>query len=208
MLNKNLLSIDLELEQPNCDPECQDSKIDKPKIIQLGYCVFKTQEDDDIQIIESGALYLNYTLGLSNFIKDLTKITDKDLLESNEDALSALKLLGDLIKKYKCDRRIIEWGNYDLDELIQEAKELDEKETNYLIPFFGRTKFNAAMIYCLYRQRNNLNTGSLKASCKWEGLHPLPLRRNGKNKTYHDAEVDAIQTARIFNLCLKKIVKI
>ena len=107
------IAIDLELEQPNTNPQTPDSKTDEEVIIQVGVVVFELAQDEP-RVLHSETIFLHYPLPLSNFIKTLTSITDEQVSNSSHSPFYALERIAILRKDYETSRQIVEWGSGDV----------------------------------------------------------------------------------------------
>lgn len=196
------VSIDLELEQPN-GPQVNDSKSDKPKIIQLGVVAFELDTENPV-ILEQRTFHLRYDKGLSTFIKSLTSINDEDLANPEcEDSLEAINELTQVIKRHNASRRIVEWGSGDLSALREEAGLTIDDAFKLGI---ARNTINVRVLYDLFMIANGLNPkGGLGSAIKRMNLVFQSTTYKGRNKGIHWAEADALNTAVIFNKIMSLI---
>jgi inhibitor of KinA sporulation pathway (predicted exonuclease) len=194
------LALDLEIEQPFTRADTTDSKTDVPKLIQVGIVVFELAPAEPT-ILESQTMNIQYDQPLSQFIKTLTSISDEDVNMATDGARDALRRLSDLRGSYDASRQIVEWGQGDVEFLLQEAESNKDEFTSMF--GFGRSTINVKVLYQLYAMMNGLKRqGGLSASMGKLGLQFKGTKYNGKNKGKHWAEADALNTARIFNkLC-------
>jgi len=196
------IAIDLELEQPKSNHQTPDSRIDKEKIIQLGMVVFET--GDEMKVLHSETMFLHYPYELSSFIKSLTSIKDEEVNFATADAKDALKRLGALMREFKADRRVVEWGSGDIRALIRESGLNDDEIHNLGVA--SRTSFNVKTIFQVFAMANHIKSKSgLSKSMSKLGVSFRNTRYNDKNKGAHWAETDALNTALIFNELLIKM---
>jgi inhibitor of KinA sporulation pathway (predicted exonuclease) len=176
----NRISLDLELEQPKSNTQTPDSLLDVEKIIQVGYVVF---DDQTGEIIKEVCKEVNIFVPLSNFIKKLTGISNKQISDGT-DLVSIIDGLKQDCLDYKCSRKILTWGAGDQECIVRELP----GDYQWI---FGRSAFNVKHLYQLYRETNGKNpSGGLSKSMKNMGI-------NFKGSA-HNALADAINTATIF----------
>lgn len=167
----NLLSLDLEMEQPSGE------------IIQLGFTIFNK---DSKEVLISKRLYVNTGKILSPFITQLTGIT-----QEQHDAGTSLSDVYDELyywhKLYQCFMNPITWGGGDSWELKKQLPSLPEEDW-----CFGRRWIDAKTLYITYRMANDLPIkGGLKKAC-----NSMDIQFEGPA---HDAERDAYNTASIYS---------
>lgn len=190
MSKQNLIAIDLELEQPYTNQQTPDSKLDKSKIIQLGWVVF-----NDKEVLKEQREYVNIDVPLSQFIKDLTKITDDQIASGGTLNEAYAKLVEDQ-KEFNTSRVVRQWGGGDMEHLKMEI----ETETVDAPKWeFGRSGFNVKHLYQAYALENGLNTSGGLSKC----MARCDLIWQGRGK--HDALLDAHNTARFYNLLAGKL---
>ena len=186
-----LIAIDLELEQPYTNQQTPDSKLDKSKIIQLGWVVF-----NDEKVLKECRRYVNIGVPLSKFIKDLTKITDEQIAGLG---ITLAESYADLVadqKEYNTSRVVRQWGGGDMEHLKMEI----ETETGDSPKWeFGRSGFNVKHLYQAYALENGMNTSGGLSKC----MARCDLIWQGRGK--HDALLDAHNTARFYNLLAGKL---
>lgn len=194
------ITIDLEIEQPCTNPQTPDSLALVPILIQAGIVVFEVVEFEPI-ILHSETINIKYTSPLSNFIKTLTSITDKDVNEATAYPTTVLLRLRELQQEFDTSRQIVEWGSGDVTFLLEEAN-VTQTDFNSVYGF-ARSTINVKVLYQLYAKMNGKKfQGGLATSMARVGLTFKGTRYNGKNKGKHWAEADALNTARMFNtLC-------
>lgn len=173
----NLLCFDLELNKPT------------RSIIQLGYCVGKTETGE---ILHSNSHYVfNKDLPeqIHPFITDLTGITQSQY-ESGISLPEAWIIMERIHREYQCFMNPLTWGHGDVECLknslgIYEAYPKIENS-------FGRRFIDAKTLYVSYRVANNkpVAGGLAKAMTKFG------LAFDGRK---HDAKDDAVNTFRIYH---------
>lgn len=199
------LCIDLEIEQPYTNPQTPDSNTKVSKLIQVGIVVFQLSPGEPI-ILESQTMNIQYDQPLSQFIKTLTSISDEDVNTATDGARDALRRLSDLRGTYDASRQIVEWGQGDVEFLLQEAESSKDEFTSMF--GFGRSTINVKVLYQLYAMMNGKKRqGGLSTSMAKVGLQFKGTKYKGKNKGKHWAEADALNTARIFNTLCNLIKK-
>jgi inhibitor of KinA sporulation pathway (predicted exonuclease) len=178
------ISLDLECEQPNTNHQTPDSALSESRIIQVGYVIFDDHNfEKEPTILKTYCRTVNIGVKLSSFIKDLTKITDEDILLG-----STLKEIIDELHQdqilYNTSRKLLTWGAGD--------QEAIRRELGPDYPWgFGRSAFNVKHLYQLSREAQGLNpSGGLKKS-----MNRLSLKFDG---VAHNAAVDALNTLKVF----------
>jgi len=188
VINNIKIAIDLELEQPNTNHQTPDSRIDSPKIIQLGWSVFNQETG---KILNEGSRFVNIGVPISSFIKGLTRITDEQI-SSGGTVTSAFMELRKVRELHNADRTMVEWGSGDFVSLRDEV--IDESGKSYWneINAFGRSPVNVKHLYRVFRESNGLNpSGGLSRA-----VAGLGLTWSGQGK--HDAMIDARNTAMVY----------
>lgn len=189
MSSHTYCSIDLELAQPNTNPQVTDSHVDESKIIQMGWCIF-TVTESGIDILRERSEFVNIGVPLSTFIKKLTGITDEQIAGGGTVDDAYRKLVSD-VDEFNFSRSVLQWGAGDM-ECIRE--ELVSEEW-----VFGQSGLNVKHLYQVYAQANHLPwRGGLKKTCNRLGLE-------WKKGKAHDALVDAINTAEVFSFIQKSM---
>lgn len=184
----NRWSYDIELEQPYTNPQTPDSKLDSPKIIQIGVVFFniKTKE-----ILEQKKWYINIGVPLSTFIKKLTNITQSEI-DQGITIGQAYEELMFLIKKYKAFNQPITWGTGDLQALRSEVMLTGAKWE------LGHAEFNTKALYQMYSQLNGLKWRGGLATC----MERCGLKFQGRA---HDALVDSFATMQFCSFLTDKL---
>jgi len=182
------IALDLELEQPNTNPQTPDSKLTEEKIIQVGYVIYEIEPE--FKVLKKVSSFVDIGVPLSEFIKKLTGISDSDILTgvSIEEAFRELTMDANA---FETIRVVKQWGGGDMDCLQREVPE--EKWE------FGRSACNIKHMYQVYAEANGQNrSGGLKKSMKRCGL----TFEGGA----HDAAIDAFNTAK-FHTFLHRVMK-
>lgn len=186
---KNRFVFDLELEQPKSNHQCKDSLLDKEQIIQVGWCIL----DPEGNILESHCQTINIGVNISQFIQNLTGIKNEDIASGT--TLETVYLdVKDAIAKYDCSRIPVQWGGGDYECLC--------KEVPAFRSIFGRSSLNVKHMYQVWAEVNGINSsGGLAKS-----LNRVGIGWGGGSK--HNAEADAINTARMFHKLRTKLKEV
>lgn len=182
--------LDLELEQPR-SLRIPDSNVTEEKIIQVGYVIYRVEPG--FELIESVSRFVNIGVPLSTFIKALTGIRDSEIAKGIEP----VQIYDELVSKqsqYRFLRVIKQWGGGDMDCLRRE------------LPFgiewqFGRSGFNVKHLYQIYAEKHGMNRSGGLSKC----MNRCGLKWEGRGK--HNAEIDALNTARFHAILYNKITK-
>lgn len=183
MRSRNLISLDIEMEQPMSNPQTPDSSIYEPETIQVGFCVISPQGE----FLLSGLYNIHKEYQLSDFIKKLTGISDNDLANGVSLAEAYVGLC-QTRERYDASRKILTWGQGDQQQI--------QKELGVSVPWqFGNSSFNVKHLYQFYAEHNGLNSsGGLKKVCD-----RLGIKFEGRA---HNALTDSIMTAKVYlKLC-------
>ena len=178
MKDINIISLDMEYEQP-----CQT-------IIQVGVVVgnLKTGE-----ILEEYCEHVKVTLLLSEFIKKLTGIKQRDI----DNGISLIEIYEDLKKlhkKYDCFRNPLVWGGGDSQDLRNNLNLDDE------IFLFGRRWIDVKTVFISYM----FSKGESHRSGLAKSLLRLGMQFIGKK---HNAKDDAKNTFLIYRELLNRFQK-
>jgi len=174
----NILSIDCEYAQPS------------GKTIQIGAAVFAARTG---QLIEKLETYVNPGEPISQFITDLTGITDRDV-QNAPSIRDAYLMLQDLHKKHKCFKNPIVWGSglrNDSQTIYDEAG-IVGTDGERLPNFMGyrvldvKSQFQSVQIF-----HNKIIRGGLEKTCKTLGI--------GFEGRAHTALADAVNTFRVWH---------
>lgn len=176
MIDKNIISLDIEFEQPS------------EEIIQVG-CVVGNLKSGEI--LEEYCKHVNIDKTLSEYISKLTGIKQRDIDNGTtiENVYDDLKILH---KDYDCFRNCLTWGGGD-SESIKKAVKLDEEM--YL---FGRRWIDVKTVFISYMW----SQGESHRSGLAKSLLRLGMRFEGRK---HNAMDDAKNTFFIYRELLKRI---
>lgn len=195
MSRQPLIALDLELEQSKYNPQTPDSLLEESRIIQVGWCIFVPEENGQCKVLESYSEFINIEVPLSAFIKQLTAITDEEISNGHYFIDSVYEKLVGSMKQYGASRIIRQWGSGDQEAIQKELSEFCKWE-------FGHSGMNVKHLYQAYALANGMiASGGLSRSMGKLGL-PWLSKHNGSGK--HNAEVDAINTARFYCLLESK----
>ena len=177
MKNINLLSLDLELNQPS------------GTIIQVGAVVGNLETGE---ILERYSAIRKTNEKIDERIQKLTGITDEKIKEG----ISLIQIYTDLEtihKKYKCFRNPVTWGGGDSEELRLQVFKTPEDFV------FGRRWIDAKTLFLsfMFANSNPQQAGLSKAMAK------LGLQFKGKK---HDAKDDAFNAFIIYRDLVNKFI--
>jgi inhibitor of KinA sporulation pathway (predicted exonuclease) len=177
MKNINLLSLDLELNQPS------------RSIIQIGATVGNLATG---QILEEYSAHINVGEAIDPFITNLTGIKQAEV-DNGISLYTAYEQLKQLHIKHECKNRgcTLTWGIGDM-ACLRNALYLDE-ETFY----FGRRFIDVKTVFISYQWANNFKHQAGLANA----LTKLSLNFQGKK---HNAKDDAKNTFLIFHELLRR----
>jgi inhibitor of KinA sporulation pathway (predicted exonuclease) len=175
----NYFSLDLELNNLNNGIV--------PKIIQVGIAIGSPLRPDDIKTF---SWYLDPEEKITDFIKNLTGITDEIIKEKAVSHETVAKELGELLSVNECFVNPVVWGGGGDGNDASELKD-EFRERNIHFPFFGRRVIDVKGIYVFLEQVNGRSpSGGLRKSLSRYGL-----KFQG---TPHNAEYDALNTLRFY----------
>lgn len=173
--DQKYFSIDLELNNKN------DGTI--PKIIEVGVAFGTPIRPEEITRYN---WYLDPEEKITDFISNLTGITDEIIKEKAVSHETVAEELGSLIQLWNCFPNPVVWGQGDTDGLKAEFK-----ERNIRFPFFGRRIFDVKTI-CVFNQMvQGKSPGGGLRKC----MNSYGLTFEGEP---HRAAVDATNTLRFF----------
>ena len=178
MIDKNFLSLDLELNQPS------------GSIIQVGYVIGNLKSGEIFQEVCDN---IKVEEEINPFITNLTGITQKDV-DNGIDIRESYANMCDFHKEYNCFRNNLQWGQGDsecLERLVR--KEITEVEWF----LFGRRSIDVKTVFISYRWANGLNAQAGLA----KALNKLGFNFEGKK---HNSLCDAKNTFIIYRELLKK----
>jgi len=166
------LALDLELNQPS------------GKIIQVGVAIGDKNIRFEDYVVRKW--YINPQEPISEFITDLTGITDSDIRAESYSHEYVARELSDLIKEHKVFVNPVTWGGGDSAELLAEFS-----KNHADFPHFGRRWIDVKTWYTyLMLTRGKAPSGGLASAMGYFKLH-------FKGKA-HRADVDAANTLALF----------
>ena len=188
-------SLDLELEQPNTNPQTPDSQLSESRIIQMGYVIFEVIEGG-IKIHRERSIFIDIGVPLSTYIKKLTGITDEQI-RGGMALLEAYNVLLRDLEELPFKRSIVQWGGGDI-EFIRQELDIYFPGTKWE---FGQSGMNVKHMYQTWALANN---------AKWRGglkkcLNVSGLMWDKSRGSSHDALADAVNTARMYGFIQGKL---
>ena len=176
--SENFLALDLELNQPS------------GKIIQIGIAIGNINDVPDQYITRRW--YINPSEPISEFITQLTGITDEDIANYSVEYISFVDQLQQVLAKYTPFINPVTWGCGDLTSLRSQIE-----AAGIEFPCFGRRWIDVKTWYTLYMfSRNRSPKGGLKSA-----MSELKMKFNG---SAHQADVDAANTLALFFKFLRR----
>ena len=177
----NYFSLDLELNNK--------SDGTTPRIIEVGVAFGSSVRPEEITRYN---WYLDPEEKITDFISNLTGITDEIIKEKSVPLSQVAEELGNLLTQEKPFVNPITWGGNDAAELLQEFR-----DGGISFPFFGRRILDVKTLFVYTQMVNGKSpAGSLKKSMRSYGLEFI-----GEN---HRADVDAYNTLRFFFYFLER----
>jgi len=175
---QKFLSLDLELNQPS------------GKIIQVGVAIGSIHDRFENYVVRKW--YIDPKEPISEFINDLTGITDADIRAEAYSHEHVARELSELIKEHNCFVNPVTWGGGDSREL------LDEFCANHVdFPHFGRRWIDVKTWYTyLMLTRSKAPSGGLASA-----MGTFKLQFRGKA---HRADIDAANTLAFFFTLLQR----
>jgi len=176
------LALDLESNQPS------------GKIIQVGVAIGSVKDRFEDYVVRKW--YIDPQEPISEFINDLTGITDADIRAEAYSHEHVARELGELIKEHKPFTNPVVWGGGDSSELLAEFC-----KNHADFPHFGRRWIDVKTFYTyLMLTRGKAPSGGLASAM---GYFKLQFR--GKA---HRADVDAQNTLALFFKLLERQAKL
>jgi len=176
--DSNFLALDLELNQPSS------------KIIQVGVAIGNKSTRFENYIVRKW--FIDPQEPISEFINDLTGITDADIRAESYSHEYVARELSELIKEHNTFVNPVTWGGGDSVELLSEFS-----KNHADFPHFGRRWIDVKTWYTyLMLTRGKAPSGGLASAMGYFKLH-------FKGKA-HRADVDAANTLALFFKLLER----
>jgi DNA polymerase III alpha subunit (gram-positive type) len=185
MRDQKYFSLDLELNNKNDGTT--------PRIIQVGIAIGSPVRPEDIQTY---SWYLNPQEPITEFIQNLTGITDEIIQEQSVDHKTVAQELGAIITENQCFCNCVVWGG---NNKFSDATELKDEfaQRGIDFPYFGRRVIDIKTLYVFNQMvRGKTPSGGLRKSMISYGLDFI-----GQS---HNAEYDALNTLRFFFYFLQR----
>lgn len=179
MRDQNYFSLDLELNNKNDG--------NTPKIIQVGVSIGSPTCPDELKTF---CWYLDPQEPITEFISNLTGITDELIKEKAVPHQVVAEELGALIREYNCFTNPVVWGGGGEGNDATELKD-EFEERNIDFPFFGRRVIDVKTLYVF----NQIARGKSPAGGLRKSMISYGLKFQGQS---HRAEIDAENTLRFF----------
>ena len=176
------LALDLESNQPS------------GKIIQVGIAIGDKNTRFEDYVVRKW--YIDPQEPISEFINDLTGITDADIRAESYSHDYVARELSELIKEHKCFVSPVQWGGGDSVELLAEFC-----KNHVDFPHFGRRWIDVKTFYTyLMLTRGKAPSGGLASAMSHFKLH--------FKGAAHRADVDAQNTLALFFKLLERQAKL
>ena len=187
--SQNFCSLDLELNNK------KDGSV--PRIIEVGIAIGNPQDPENIKSVN---WYLDPQEPITEFITQLTGISDETIKEKAVSHETAAREIGELLRLYDCYTSPITWGgsghSSDAEELLQEFR-----DRNIHFPFFGRRIMDVKTLYVF----DKLVAGNSPKGGLSRAMRNCGLEFQG---TPHRAICDAENTLRFFFYYLNRSRKL
>lgn len=172
------VALDLELNQPS------------GKIIQIGIAIGNIHDSPEQYITRQW--YINPGEPISEFITQLTGITNEDIDNYSVEYISFVDQLQQVLAKYTPFINPVTWGCGDLISLRSQIE-----ASGIEFPCFGKRWIDVKTWYTLYMfSRNRSPKGGLKSA-----MSEFKMKFTG---SAHQADVDAANTLALFFKFLKR----
>ena len=190
-MNRNDVYLALDLELNNAE----DGSTPNPPIIQVGVAV--GSYDDYLNgTLYKEKWYIDPQEPIFPFITRLTGITDEDVVTKSVTHQQFAEEFGDMMKLYKPFVNPVTWGGGDSSELKKEMV-----DRNIPFPFFGHRWIDVKTWYVLRLLAN----GKRPAGGLSSAMNTFKMKFQGEA---HRADVDALNTLRLFFCILERQEKI
>ena len=190
-MNKNDVYLALDLELNNAE----DGSTPNPPIIQVGVAVGNYANYINNNFI-TRKWYFDPHETIFPFITRLTGITDEDVVTKSVTHQQFAEEFGDMMKLYKPFVNPVTWGGGDSSELKKEMV-----DRNIPFPFFGHRWIDVKTWYVLRLLAN----GKRPAGGLSSAMNTFKMKFQGEA---HRADVDALNTLRLFFCILERQEKI
>lgn len=179
----NILSIDAEYNQPS------------QKTIQIGAAAFAARTGQLMGKIE---IFVNPGEPITQYITDLTGITDKDV-KNAPSIQEAYRILEEFHKQHKCFKNPLVWGSGTRNDsqMIHTEANLKDSEGNLVPNFMGYRVLDVKSLFQTMQIFHNKTVrGGLENVCQRLGI--------GFEGRAHTALADAMNTFRVWHFLAKQ----
>jgi inhibitor of KinA sporulation pathway (predicted exonuclease) len=177
-------SLDLELNNKNDGTT--------PKIIEVGVAFGSPVRPEEITRYN---WYLDPQEPITEFITQLTGITDEIIKEKAVSHETVAEELGALILTWQCFANPVVWGGGEGNDATELKDEFRERNIDF--PFFGRRVIDVKTLYAF----NQITQGKSPSGGLRKSMISYGLTFDG---TPHRADIDAFNTLRFFFHFLEK----
>ena len=177
-------SLDLELNNKNDGTT--------PKIIEVGVAFGSPVRPEEITRYN---WYLDPQEPITEFITQLTGITDEIIKEKAVSHETVAEELGALILTWQCFANPVVWGGGEGNDATELKDEFRERNIDF--PFFGRRVIDVKTLYAF----NQITQGKSPSGGLLKSMISYGLTFDG---TTHRADIDAFNTLRFFFHFLEK----